>query len=74
MGICFVRLTKQTLGDVLALLGGKEVRDGLGKAFPLGYRYGVVWDGRLDVKTGAFNGELDGLSDQPGVMSDSDGL
>ena len=33
-----------------------------------------MWDGRLDVKTGAFNGELDGLSDQAGIMSDSDGL
>lgn len=74
MGMSLSRLADRALGDVLALLGGEAARDALGDAFPLGRRYGVMWDGRLDVKTGAFNGELDGLSDQPGTVSDSDRL
>lgn len=74
MGIFLPRLADRALGDVLALLGGKAARDALGDAFPLGRRCGVMWDGRLDVKTGAFDGELNGLSDQPGTMADSDRL
>jgi hypothetical protein len=37
-------------------------------------RWGVLWSGRLDVEPSVFNGELDGLLIQLGVMSDSDRL
>jgi hypothetical protein len=56
------RLAERTLGDVLIPLDGKEARDALGQAFPLGCRWGVPWSGSLDVKPGVINGELDDLS------------
>ena len=59
---------------MLVVFGGKEARDALGEVFPLDCRLGALSTGRVDVESCDFNGELDGLLAQLGVMSNSDRL
>jgi len=59
MTVCLAGLTQRTLGDVLALLGGKQAHSLLGETLPLICCQGVPRSGRLNVEPSVFNGELD---------------
>jgi len=61
MTTCLAGLAQRALGDVLALLDGKQTRGAFGETPLLACRWVVVWSGGLDVEPSVFNCELDGL-------------